>query len=111
MSEAVPVLVPTTRIEAPTIGSPSSWETTVPEIWVCANAIPKLRNRQAKNILSLFSIKTSLVKKYVKLNLSRSVIRLHDYAKRLCGPSLPIRFTKITLVKQSSNYFKDFLSF
>jgi hypothetical protein len=43
---------------APITGSPSSADTTVPETFVWANAVPIMRNRQANKVISLFSIKT-----------------------------------------------------
>ena len=63
MSVTVPVFVPSIRIEAPIIGSSSSFETTVPEMEVCANAMLVLTAMAAATVMSLFSINLSLFKK------------------------------------------------
>ena len=58
MSVTVPVLVPTTLIDAPITGSLSSLEITVPEICFCAIAALALRTRPTTNIASLLTIKS-----------------------------------------------------
>ena len=65
MSVTVPVCVPTTRIVAPTTGSPSSSETTVPLTAIWANASPVDRNRHAKNIINFLTINSHLLIKHI----------------------------------------------
>ena len=52
-----PVLVPSTITDAPITGSPSSWEKTFPDTFVCATAMVTKRHSTDKSVPIRFSIK------------------------------------------------------
>ena len=90
-SVTVPTPVPVILIDAPITGCPSSSDRTVPETFVCAMTIPTHRNRHAKSVLILFSIKSLSFINY-KIIISAANLyqinliskKINDYFRFIC---------------------------